>query len=245
MKSIGEIWGGKLREICERGKALAATPEAIAKREAWEAEQARREGEEARERLREAWKLRGVPPRLWDALEGAKVMTSALREVQKFTEGNGWALLLSGSKGTGKTFAAAWAAAHRPGAVFTKAAKIQASGPFDRESRERFESAPLLVIDDLGREIIDQKQFSRAYLFQLLDARYDNASKTIITTNANLGDFQKTYGSGAGELLMDRLREGGTFFHVEEEESLRGLDPDVMRARALVSQLDDETTEPA
>lgn len=239
MKPMGDLWS-RLKEIAERGKALSLSPEGIAAREAWEREEARRKAVEQAEWEQECWKKRGVPRRMWEDIRRPRY-TSALKRVQEFmAHPKQWVLFLSGVVGTGKTYAAAWAVANTPGGIFVKAGKLQGNGPFDRDHRHLVEQARLLVVDDLASEILDSKQFFKGYLFQLLDHRYDAATKTIITTNVSRDAFRQEYGQGGGQRLLDRIRDQGAYFHCDEEKSMRGeASAEIQAAQDLVNALEE------
>ena len=65
----------------------------------------------------------------------------------------------------------------------------------------------LMVIDDLGIEYLDKNGNFLQRLDELLDERYSNFRKTIITTNLNADAFKDRY----GERVADRMREGFTW----------------------------------
>ena len=61
------------------------------------------------------------------------------------------------------------------------------------------------MIDDLGVEQIDKAGSMYAKLDTLIDVRYANRRRTIITTNVPPAKLASVY----GERIVDRLREGG------------------------------------
>ena len=69
---------------------------------------------------------------------------------------------------------------------------------------KHFYSYSLLIIDELGHDIIDPE--SANYLFQLLQMRYEKHS-TILTTNYNIKEWNKIFPSCFNELdaMLDRF----------------------------------------
>ena len=121
-----------------------------------------------------------------------------------------WALSLMGSKGNGKTFAAAWATLasdfrpvvwlHSPTACARPLYGPQAQADMDRAQR-----APLFVLDDFGAELASAPWMTM--LEAVLGVRHSRGLKTIITSNLGAEDFNKRM----GERLADRLKEGMQF----------------------------------
>jgi DNA replication protein DnaC len=111
----------------------------------------------------------------------------ALRVVKRWLEAAPcpW-LVLSGGTGTGKTVAAAYAAAELGGMyvsapelrpLFTRSAWDRGA---DRDRAEALMTTRLLVIDDLGTEVDEPEKFA-SELFKVLNAR--QRLRTIVTTN--------------------------------------------------------------
>jgi DNA replication protein DnaC len=75
-----------------------------------------------------------------------------------------------------------------------------------------------LVIDDLGVEYGDKSGVWQSRIDALLDARYRDYRKTIITTNLDPKAIAERYGQRVG----DRLREDTVWFRVPGR-SRRGL----------------------
>lgn len=123
----------------------------------------------------------------------------------------GWAsaeqvatLILSGPTGTGKT-SWAWEALRQAALarnIWSEHSRtweaVSAVGLFrgSDADRARMATVPLLLIDDLGQEPMGteyQRETSRALWWELLDARYNHARLTIITTHlggAKVPDWQ-------------------------------------------------------
>lgn len=70
---------------------------------------------------------------------------------------------------------------------------------------EKAESAPLLVLDDVGKEFRSQSGWSDTMLNQLLRHRHDNGCPTIITTNSTLSEW------GSKDAAMVNFIERSTY----------------------------------
>ncbi len=121
-----------------------------------------------------------------------------------------WSLALYGTKGNGKTFAAARAVLesdlrpvmwlHSP-----TACARPLYGPEAQASMERAQRVPLFVLDEFGAELLSAPYMT--WLEAVLGVRYARKLRTIITSNLGAEDFKKRL----GERLSDRLREGRVF----------------------------------
>lgn len=127
-----------------------------------------------------------------------------------------WCLVLSGPQGVGKSVAAAWWLYQRiverskgsfEPRMWWPATDIARAGLYS-STLDSVHSVPELVLDDLGAEYWDEAGAFQANLDSLIDARYRDYRRTIITTNVNLQEFRRRY----GERIYDRLRDGGAFF---------------------------------
>jgi len=152
------------------------------------------------------------------------------RNGEPLPERNGF--IISGEKGTGKTHIAAAIAnflLNQGTAVifmternllgkirdaYSKSRNYGTDGQTESEIRRIYETVPLLVIDDLGKE--KATEWTLATLYAIIDGRYDRAMPTIITTNydtKNLvkritpreGDFELNLVTA--EAIVDRLIE--------------------------------------
>ena len=156
----------------------------------------------------------GMPQRIIDTLSGDLIDTDAYATVKKFIEAprDGWCLVLSGPKGCGKSTAAAYY-------LWEKTKQAEAELPKDRrwwtasrvarvsgfnDQLENMMKLPVMVIDDLGVEYLDKNGYFNHRLDELIDERYSNYRKTIITTNLNPEDFQSRY----EQRVTDRIRQG-------------------------------------
>ena len=132
-------------------------------------------------------------------------------------------LFISGDLGTGKTHLAAAMANEiiengRPVkyATFTqmtqeiRAAFYSESKETEAEAVRKYKTAPLLFLDDLGKE--KATEWSLAKLFELIDSRYSNGLPTVITSNYTLDQLaDKLTPPGSdkttAEAIIDRLWE--------------------------------------
>jgi DNA replication protein DnaC len=90
--------------------------------------------------------------------------------------------------------------------LFRKARQIATMSQFDEEGWRMLYRAPLLVVDDLGTEPLDEKGWGEAAILDLIDRRYDDERRTILTTNLSWESFLARYAQDGGRLRR-RLRE--------------------------------------
>lgn len=121
-------------------------------------------------------------------------------------------LLLCGSPGCGKTLASVRglgdALEHSAvtSGLFVKSFELSRLSMFAPEDKARMASLSrtrFLILDDLGAEMLHDGM--RPMLDELIDARYQNGSRTILTTNLDPQAFKARY----GERIADRIREVG------------------------------------
>jgi DNA replication protein DnaC len=195
----------RLRNIAEeRKRELDSDPtlseqirKRIAEHEAGRATEARRWRDAVLEQA-------GIPRRMWADLESLQE-TPAVAATRAWLGGGKTFLVLEGGVGVGKTYAAADFAAS-PGGLFVKADALARLSAFDIEGWERIYRAPRLAIDDLGTERLDEKGWALGAILACIDRRYDDAARTVITTNLSLDAVRERYGKDGGR-LFDRLRE--------------------------------------
>jgi DNA replication protein DnaC len=197
-----------------------------------------------RERLRKV----GVPDRAVGAVLEGLDETDATRAVRAFLETEDSFLVLAGPPGTGKTTAAALALDALPpertgkyhdrdgleqwmtrprSVLFADAHELAQASNYDAELWQRLRAAHMLVIDDTGRELLDNTGRALGNLVNLLCRRHDDARRTILTTNLGADGWVKRYCSRDGGRLLDRLREqerqhGRSPFYAVAGGSLRG-----------------------
>lgn len=176
------------------------------------------ESEKWREASRVAGVLRvwGVPQRIIATLERPATTKSCEWVDDWMGRGSdSWCLVLSANKGLGKSTAAgmwlrkmAVANESRPSPnarrLWWPAGEIAATDFYGDTMREICELR-WLVLDDLGTEFNDAKGAFQAKLDRILDARYREYRRTVITTNLPPQSFAERY----GERIQDRMREGG------------------------------------
>lgn len=132
-------------------------------------------------------------------------------------------LFICGDLGTGKThLAAAMANAiieqGRPVKYATfsqmtqeiRAAFYAESKETEAETARKYKTAPLLFLDDLGKE--KATEWSTAQLFALIDDRYNNGRPTVITSNYTLDELTDKLTPPGGDkmtaaAIVDRLWE--------------------------------------
>lgn len=157
-------------------------------------------------------------PRVRAAVEAGLDETEATRALRDWDSKPAlWCCLVIGGVGAGKSTAAG---AHvvnagvlaaergeynrRP--VWVRAVEAARLSGFGGEAEERFDvwrRAPLLVLDDLGTEMITPVW--QQTLDDVLDHRYQHSLRTIITSNLKADDFKTRY----GERIADRIRQDG------------------------------------
>ena len=120
-----------------------------------------------------------------------------------------WCLALLGGVGNGKSVAAGWLARaelERGGSVCwiraTEASTASLYGPEAAERSKRARTSDLLVVDDLGAELASAPWAS--WLSDVLDARYANLDRAVLTSNLDAAAFKER----VGPRLADRIREG-------------------------------------
>lgn len=140
-------------------------------------------------------------------------------------------LILSGGIGTGKTLAAIevlvgarvrgvgryrWSADELP--LFLHTVEFVAMGLYEHEAeRRRIKRAPVLVLDDLGKEHQDKVGISSRICHWLVNARHEAMGITVITTELSADAFAERYGAAT----FDRIVQAGAWYDIEGG-SLRG-----------------------
>lgn len=146
------------------------------------------------------------------ALLNSQRETLAMGHVRRFAAQDSRSLLvLAGGVGSGKTTAAAWLAAHLgKRSEFIRAAHLESAGRYDKELRQRWMDARLLVVDDLGAEYADSKGNFLVELDELMDFYYGNRRVLVVTTNLSISEFKNRYGGDSGR-IASRIRESGVW----------------------------------
>ena len=154
--------------------------------------------------------------------------TTALSAATEFEKDvSRWCLFLTGTRGAGKTLAAEWLIYQiisldphkciRLPFLFTPLALLPALE--DPHLLKHLQQAPILAIDDLGVEPYDRGRRFAGLLFEIVNARWRGARRTVVTSNLSPPSFRKRYSASLGErlsqdsswvvCLTSSLREGG------------------------------------
>ncbi len=156
------------------------------------------------------------PKRHWPALEAAKDWLGGPKKT--------W-LVLAGSKGAGKTVAAAWCVQQmcRQGesAYFRRMTELARMSTFDAgaDEIERLKRCALLVLDDFGTENLTDH--ARGILFEVLDARHEGFLRTVLTSNLGKtatnegGKTRPSLRDSLGERISERIRSDGKVVFLE------------------------------
>lgn len=184
--------------------------------------EASREAEDRQRRAHERYeavcrvRASGISERATRAFAAGLDKTPATQAVETFIGSGRTFLLLMGSAGAGKTLACTLALARR--GMFVRALELARLSVYEQNDRFTLESAhkaSTLVIDDLGAENLHDGW--RPVLDELIDIRWGNQRKTIITTNLDKTAFKARY----GERISDRIRDDG-FIETCGDTSRRG-----------------------
>jgi DNA replication protein DnaC len=216
-----------------------------------EAAEKRRDERQRREAIEKSRREKGIPDKFWPYLDAWRAGTDAdpppsvakaRGTVERFLAGKPeWVfLILGGSVGAGKTTAAAWfldapwtglepdpwggeskKVKREARGMFVTAAELVKASNYDREFWGPCENAPRLVIDDLGRERLNDNAL--ANILELLAHRHAHGLRTLITANLNRKAFEERYTSQDGGRLRDRLAESALFVELAGKSLRRPL----------------------
>ena len=154
----------------------------------------------------------GVPRVCVDVARKPSV-TAAMEVAREWWPSPDWSLVLLGGWGAGKTSAAAWLALE----AITDGRRLRwlrapeaCRHPLFGEEAEawtaRARTADLLVLDDLGADVVTDHW--RGWLEDVLDARWGNHRRTVVTVNnLDLDGFK----ARVGPRLGDRLKTGRVY----------------------------------
>lgn len=169
---------------------------------------ARRETETKANRYAARLERAGIPPRYHEATHPL-----AGQLASELTDGRG--LYLYGPNGTGKTTLAAAIARlklnERPLMVGAIQLLLDLQATYGQARAEaevlaKYGAAPLLIVDDLGKEQATEWAASR--LYAIVDARYGRLLPTIVTSNFQLADLAARFKDQAtGQAIVSRLTE--------------------------------------
>lgn len=161
----------------------------------------------------------GVPPRFSECSFfnfecRTETVKSIYQKVCNFVsqEGNEEVLLMTGTKGTGKTHLGAAAVRDTQGRYTSMEDliyKVESSMNFKSPQTEEevfndYSAVKFLVIDEVGRSLKHEKEIE--ILSYILRKRYDNQIPTIVISNLE----KKVLMKNLGEAVVDRLRETAT-----------------------------------
>lgn len=175
----------------------------------------------------------GVPARILNNLTDLEqlINTKAKIAVENYLKQpqEAWCLVLSGGKGTGKSTAAAlWLYENVPlnanetsykKRYWWSGTKIARINGYNKDYEKMIE-AQYMVIDDLGIEYLDKNGNFLQRLDELIDERYSNFRRTIITTNLNGAAFKERYGDRVSDRMRESFSAGGQYLEIPDE-SLR------------------------
>lgn len=152
-----------------------------------------------------------------DADAKEKVLAYVDNLDENIADGKGL-ILQSPAYGVGKTMLAALIAKdgviHGHATYFTTFPMMISSmkagwkdAEWDRWYRAKVDSSQLLVLDDVGKEMMGRQGFNDDYAKQTLDSllrtRTQQGKTTILTTNLGEGDFRTTYGEAVFSLVFE------------------------------------------
>lgn len=158
------------------------------------------------------------PARAVDAALTSERRTTAMGHAAEYLRGRKTVLVLAGGTGAGKTSAAAWVALEAGGLspAFVRATELEARGRYDKALRTWLRGRSMLVIDDLGVEVLDDRGVFRSLLDEIIDTFYGNKRRVVITTNLlakrkvlGNADEEPQFLERYGERVASRLRECG------------------------------------
>lgn len=111
--------------------------------------------------------------------------TPAMAQGERFMRSPWMILVLGGGVGVGKSCAATRIALEIGGSspAFLRASELEARGRYDAELRSWLRSRSMLVLDDLGAEVLDGKRVFQSLLDELVDIFYGDRKRLVITTN--------------------------------------------------------------
>lgn len=141
--------------------------------------------------------------------------TASRAHAERFATSARRVLILAGGVGAGKSTAAAWLALEAGGSApaFVRASELEARGRYDEDLRTWLRTRSLLVIDDLGAEVLDGKGVFRSLLDEVIDMFYGDRKRVVITTNLRARRASETeelqLAERYGERMMSRLVEVG------------------------------------
>jgi DNA replication protein DnaC len=120
-------------------------------------------------------------------------------------------VVLIGGVGCGKTVAAAEWLLGRKWGLWVSAIRLARWPRYDDAEVRKLTMAHSLVIDDLGREFLDEKGSFLALFDELVDERHQASRPTVATANMTAEAFVARY----GERTVSRIRQAGAVVNVD------------------------------
>jgi DNA replication protein DnaC len=196
---IRAAWAARVAEWCRQNPELAsAWNEAVIEDEA-----RTRKGWAKQEQINRL-RASGVSARARDAWSAGLTDSPAVSAIRTFVGSGKTFLLLMGSPGAGKTVACTEVLAN--GGAFFRAIELARLSSFAAEDKRQLavaQGCSALVLDDLGAEMLHDGW--KPMLDELIDIRWGERRRTIITTNLDSPTFKSRY----GERIVDRIRDDG------------------------------------
>ena len=160
-------------------------------------------------------KSRGFPGRAVDVACGERFDTgsTAWQAAEAHGLDDATMLVLAGPVGVGKTVACCrWAASRSDSKpLFVRLSQFEAWSRYDKEARNRWETASSLVLDDLGTEWADIGENFLRDLDELIDHAYSRPIPTVITTNLTSDKVRDRY----GERIYSRISEAAEWHNIK------------------------------
>jgi hypothetical protein len=169
-------------------------------------------------------KIAKVPERYTQCVVDRKpIECASLGYVKDFLSSKNNFLMLAGGKGVYKSGSAAWALGQVDGGAFVHAYDLVQVSIEDKVQWNRILRAPIVVLDDLGREKRDGSLGAFIDAFQkIFNGAYSSCRRLIMTGNVSRAEFNREPNDGGyGTREYDRLKEAGEWYGVAGE-SARG-----------------------
>lgn len=155
----------------------------------------------------------GCPSHYVNLIRGTLGDKTALNAIRRWAaDGQHWSIVLCGGPGSGKSTGAAWALHQFAGRMYTpkwvscpEVAELKFWTPSSELLKKRCRDAGVLVLDDIGAGAREENAKPwLAWLDNILDVRWANKRKTILTSNRTADQLS----AWLGYRMADRLNEG-------------------------------------
>lgn len=162
----------------------------------------------ARRRMKSA----SVPERFIRAVgDKTPIDCHALTRVKQLAAAESGIVILSGGIGTRKTGSACWLLSQVDGGEYLDGHELLAIAFDDRARYLRIAHAPVVVLDEIKLELLDDKGHWRRVFNDLLNTWYARCARVVMTCNLAMQQFKQL----ADDRSVSRLRECGDLFFVE------------------------------